>query len=153
MIPTTGKNFKKIHEVKVTCPGWFNMELSNEAFFSLSNRCYDHCKNVSYSFSVVRETYCFIKIKQHISPNYNWENRIKQIKITEENLSQSCILRPLLRTKTLASGSKCIKIFPFSFCHYFPYICWVNVIYLTCLVFLKSPWWLVWIFCAPTLLT
>ena len=27
MIPTIGKNFKKIHELKVTCPGWFNMEL------------------------------------------------------------------------------------------------------------------------------
>ena len=29
---------------------------------------------------------------QHISPNYNSENGVKQIKITEENLSQSCIL-------------------------------------------------------------
>ena len=27
MIPTTGKNFKKIHELKVTCPEWFNIEL------------------------------------------------------------------------------------------------------------------------------
>ena len=36
------------------------------------------------------------------------------------------------------------------FYHYLPYISWVDVIYLTCLVFLKSPWWLVWIFCAPT---
>ena len=33
------------------------------------------------------------------------------------------------------------------------YICWVDVIYLSCLVFLKSPWWLVWIFCVPTHLT
>ena len=86
---------------------------------------------------------------QPISPNYNWENGVKQIKITEENLSQSCVLCQLLRTKTLASGSKCIKHF-FYFYHYLPYICWVDVIYLTCLVFLKSPWWLVWIFCAPT---
>ena len=35
MIPTTGKTFKKIHEVRVTCPGWFNMELPDEAFFLL----------------------------------------------------------------------------------------------------------------------
>ena len=28
------------------------------------------------------------------------------------------------------------------FYHYLPYISWVDVIYLTCLVFLKSPWWL-----------
>ena len=32
-------------------PGWFNMELPNEASFPLSNRCYDHCKNVFYPFS------------------------------------------------------------------------------------------------------
>ena len=51
MIPATGKNFKKIHEVRVTCPGWFNTELPNEAFYSLSNPCYDHCKNVFNPFS------------------------------------------------------------------------------------------------------
>ena len=48
---------------------------------------------------------------QPISPNYNWENGVKQIKITEENLSQNYILCQLLRTKTLALGSKCIKHF------------------------------------------
>ena len=37
---------KKIHEVRSTCPGWFNMQLANEAFFPLSNRYNDHCKNV-----------------------------------------------------------------------------------------------------------
>ena len=36
------------------------------------------------------------------SPNYNLVNQVKPTKITEENLSQSCILRQLLRTKTLA---------------------------------------------------
>ena len=46
---------------------------------------------------------------QPVSLNFNWENGVIQIKITEENLSQSCILCQLLRTKTLASGSKCIK--------------------------------------------
>ena len=30
----------------------------------------------------------------------------------------------------------------------FFYICWVEVIYLTCRAFLKSPWWPVWIFYA-----
>ena len=92
--------------------------------------------------AVVRKTYSFIKIMQPLSSNYNWENGVKQIKITEEYLSQSCILCQLLRTKTLVSGSECIKLF-FQFYHYLPYICWVDVIYLTCLAFLKSPWWLV----------
>ena len=36
------------------------------------------------------------------SPNYNLVNQVKPTKITEENLSQSCVLRQLLRTKTLA---------------------------------------------------
>ena len=50
MIPTTGKNFKEIHEVRVTCPGWFSTELPNGAFFPLTNRCYDQSKNVFYPF-------------------------------------------------------------------------------------------------------
>ena len=61
--------------------------------------------------AVVRETYSLIKITQPISPNYNWENGVKQINITKENLSQSCILCQLLRTKALASGSKYMKHF------------------------------------------
>ena len=68
-----------------------------------------------------------------ISPSYGWENGVKQIKITEKNLSQSCVLCQLLRSKTLASGSACIKHFSF-FYHYLPYVCRVNVIYLTRLV-------------------
>ena len=68
---------------------------------------------------VVRETYFFIKLVQPIRLNYNG---VKQIKITEENLSQSCILRQLLRTKTLASWSKCIKHF-FLFLPLFASIC------------------------------
>ena len=83
--------------------------------------------------------YYFIKIMQPVIPNYNWENGVKQTKITEENLSQNFILCQLLRTKTLTSGSICIKHFFFYFYHYLPYICWVDVIYLTCLVFLKYP--------------
>ena len=36
--------------------------------------------------AVARETYSFTKIMQPISPNYNWEYGVKQIKINEENL-------------------------------------------------------------------
>ena len=139
----------------MTCPGRFNMELSNEASFPLSNCCYDHCKIVFYPFlaAVFRESYSFIKIMESISSNGNWENGVKPIRITEEKLSQSSILCQFLRTKTLDLRSKCIKHFCFYVYHYLPYICWVDVIYLTYLVFLNSLWWLVWIFCAPTPLT
>ena len=103
---------KKIHEVRVTCPGWFNMELPNEAFFLLETVAMITLKILSiFIAAVVREIYSFIKIMQPISPNYNWENGVKQIKIIEENLLQICILCQLLRTKTLASGSKYVKHF------------------------------------------
>ena len=116
-------------------------------FFPLNNRCYNYCKkNVLPIFiaEVVKKAYSFIKIMKPISPNYNWENGAKQVKITEENLQQSCILCQLLRTKTLALGQ-----YFFNFYHYLPYIYWVDVSYLTCLVFLISLWWLVWIFHDP----
>ena len=50
MILTTGENFKKIHDLRVTYPGLFDMKLPNEVFFPLSNRCYDDCKNVFRPF-------------------------------------------------------------------------------------------------------
>ena len=140
-----------------TCLRWFNMELPKEASFPLINRCYDHWKPFYPFFTifivaVARETYFFIKVIQPITPNYNWENGVKQIKITEENLSQSCILYQLLGTKTLASMHQTFFLFLKIFALYI-LSGWVDVIYLTCLVFLKSPWWLVWMFCAPTPLT
>ena len=110
MIPTTCKNFKNIQKVRVTYPGWFNMELPNEAFFLLATVAMITVNILPiFIAAVVREIYSFIKIMQPIIPNYNWENGVKQIKITEKNLSQICILCQLLRTKTLVSGSKCFK--------------------------------------------
>ena len=129
MIPITGKNFQKIHKLRVTCPGWFNMELPNETFFLLATVAMIILKNLHiFIAAVVRETYSFIKIMEAISRNYNWENGVKQIKITVENLSPSCILCQLLRTKTLVLGSRCIKHSFSNFYHYLPYICWVDVL-------------------------
>ena len=107
------------------------------------------CFLPNFLAAVISETYSFIKTMQPISPNYNWEIRVKQIKITEENLSQSCISCQLLRTIRI----KTHQTFFFYFYYYLPYIYWVDVIHLTYLVFVKSLWWLVWIFCAPNLLT
>ena len=85
------------------------MELPNEELFPFSNRCYDQLPILIAA--IVRETYLFIKSMQPISQNYNCRNLVKQIKIAEENLSQSCILCQLLRKKTLASGSNIFFIF------------------------------------------
>ena len=124
-------------------------------FFLLANVAMTTLKMSFTHFiaAIVRETYSIIKILQHISPNCNWENEVKQIKITEENLSQRCIFCQLL--KHLASGSKCIKHFSLFLPPLALYLLsgWVDVIYLTCHVFFKSPWWLDWIFCAPIPIT
>ena len=68
MIPTTHTNFKKIHKVRVTCPGY--MGLPNETFFLLATVATITVKILPiFIEAVVRETYSFIKIMQSISPN------------------------------------------------------------------------------------
>ena len=72
------------------------MELLNEEFFPLSSRCYDCCKEVFlpiFIAAVVRETYPFIKIIQPISPNYNCENGVKQIRLLKKIFQKvvSCV--------------------------------------------------------------
>ena len=74
-------------------------------------------------------------------------------RVLKKNCHKVVSCAQLLRTKTLAAGSKwkCINFFFNFYCH-LSYTCWVDVIYLTCLTFLKSlcP---VWTFCAQTPLT
>ena len=86
---------------------------------------------------------------QSISPNHNWENGVKQIRLLKKIRHKSCNFCQLLRTKTLASGSKCIKHYFCYFYHCLPYVSWINAICLTYNVFLKCSWCLVWIYCAP----
>ena len=131
MIATTGKHFYKIHEVRMIYPGWFSMELPVKDLFLLATIT---MITVNMSFTHFHSSSCQGNIFLHqnhatyyISTNYNWENGVKQKKITEENLSQSSILWQLLRTKTPASRSKCITYFCCCcFYHYLPYICWVD---------------------------
>ena len=105
--------------------------------------------------TVVRETNSFIKIMQLISPNYPLENGVKQIKSAEEKLSQSFILCSIAKDKDPSIGvkMKMHQIFFFNFYHYLSCICWKDVIYLICLIFLKSPLHHVWTFCVKTPLT
>ena len=74
MIPTSGKNVKKFHEVRIILDD-LTWNYTMKKFLYLSNRCYDHCKNAFlpiFIATVVRETYYFIKVVQPIiSPNYN----------------------------------------------------------------------------------
>ena len=153
MIATIGKNSKKsmrygwhvLDDLTWNYPMKHLLHLATVAMFTVKMSC-NHFHSSSFQGNIFlhqnHATYIVQTITQKMESN---------IKITEKDLSQSCILCQLLRTKTLASGSKYIK--HFCFYHYLSYIWWVDVIYLTCLVFLKSPWFLVWIFCAPILLT
>ena len=49
--------------------------------------------------AMVRETYSFIKIMQFVSPNYNGENGVKKIRLTEENFSQKLYLVSIAKKK------------------------------------------------------
>ena len=87
------------------------MELPNEAFFFFLATV--AMITVKMYFTHLHSSSCQENIFLY-SCNllvHNSENGVKQIKDTQENLSQSCILCQLLRTKTLASGSKCIQHF------------------------------------------
>ena len=131
-----------IHEVRVTCPGWFNMEFLNEASFLHRNRMtiLKLCLIHFHSRSCQRNM-------PPISPIYNrkwsktgkeyWRKFVSKLYIESTGKSKDLLIRLKLHETS------------FYFYYYLPYICLVDVIYLTCFVFLKSAWWLVWIFCAP----
>ena len=84
--------------VRVTCPGWYGMELPRKSSFLLSNCYHDHCKNVPYPFSQQQLSGKHIPssksfnllvlyhsaLVQHISPNYNCENGVKQIRLLQK---------------------------------------------------------------------
>ena len=90
--------------------------------------------------TVVKETNFFIKVMHYISPNYPWENRAKKIKSAEEKLSPSCILGSLAKAKDPSDRGKIHQQVFGDFYNHLLDTCWVDVIYLTCLIFLKSPW-------------
>ena len=73
MIPSTGKNFKKIDEVRMTRTGWFNMELPNEGFFPFSKSC--TVKLCFTHFHSSNRHAIILHFQNHAttSPNYNWE--------------------------------------------------------------------------------
>ena len=97
--------------------------------YSLSQlkKCFFHISMET----IVRETKSFITIKLLIDPNYPWQNGVKLIKTS-----------PVLKTQTLVKRSKCSKNYCFWIFTLISLYTWVNLICLTCLIFLKSFWWL-----------
>ena len=120
----------------MACPEWFNIKVPNEEFFLLSNRCYDHCKNVFYPF--LKHQLSVKHIPSSKSCNLLFRTMTEKMEPERSKL-----------LKEICHVQKTSNIFIYFYPH-LPYICWVDVIYLTCLIFLKSLWWLFWIFCAPT---
>ena len=110
MIPTTGKNCKKTHEERRTCPGWFNVELYNKTYFPL-RIFFAAMVTVKMSFTHFHSCIGNILLHQTMQPislNYNWDNGVKQIKITAENLWQSCILCQLQRPQRRGQNASSI---------------------------------------------
>ena len=155
MIPATDKNFKKIHEVRWHALDDLSWNYRMKQIFLIATVA---MITVKISYTHFHSSSCqgniFLRLKScTLLVQTITENGVQQKKITEENLSQSCILCQLLRKNTLASGSKCTKHFFKKFYHYLPYIFWMDEIYLTWLVFLNFSSWIVWIFSAPAPLT
>ena len=147
MIPTTGKNCKKTHEERRTCPGWFNVELYNKTYFPL--RIFSAAMvTVKMSFTHFHSCIGNILLHQTMQPislNYHWDNGVKQIKITAKKLVTKLYLVSIAKGKDPSIGVKMHPAF-FLFLPLFalyPLSGGVDVIYLICLVFIKSSCWLV----------
>ena len=89
----------------------------------------------------VRKTNSFITIMQLINPNYPL---LKQI-------VAKVYLLPLLRTTAKNIGWKCSKYYFLEFCYSLSHI-WMEMIYWTYFVSVKSSWWPIWTFCPQKLL-
>ena len=142
MIPTTGKNLHKTQDVRVTCPGWFNMELSNEASFTLSSLYYDHCK-MSFTHFHSSSSQGNLFLHQNHATYYS-KLCLRKWGQTDKDYWKKFVtklyLASIAKDKDPSIRVKMHQIFFLYFFHYFPYIFWVDVTCLTHLVFLKSPW-------------
>lgn len=100
------------------------------------------------------ETNHFIKIIELINPIYPWKYGINQVQVTLEKLLYRCVFYTIAKgpsPRTQQRDQNAVKNTQLDFYYYFSYIC-VDLIYLTCLILLKSPWWPVWRLCAQDLL-
>ena len=117
---------------------------------SLRNSCYDNWKHDFFIRTILRKTNSFITIVQLINPNYHWKKWNQTVKGYSKKCHIGLHSTPLLRTQILTMGSKYSNNYFLKLYYHLSYtrvdlICW------TCLVFLKSPWWLVRTFCAQDL--
>ena len=130
----------------------YSIQVFNEAFHPPRNLL--QLKKCFYPVSmatIVRKINSFITIKQLINTKYPWRNGVKQIKTIREKLLQRCIFWLVTKGPDLSKGDKMQqKLFILDFYYHFLYT-WVNLICLTCLIFLKFLWWSVWTFCAHDL--
>ena len=125
----------------------------DEAFFFLATVAMitEHPTILVPIVTFIKERNSFIEIMQLINSNYFIKSGVKQRKTTLKNCCKGVSSTPLLWTPTLTIGSKCSKN-DFRGFYYHLLYAWVDLICSTCLIFLKSPWWLVWTFCAKDLL-
>lgn len=76
------------------------------------------------------------------------------MQVTLEKLLYRCVFYPIAKgpsPRTQQRDQNAVKNTQLDFYYYLSYIC-VDLIYLTCLILLKSPWWPVWRLCDQDLL-
>ena len=111
--------------------------------FLLATFC--NCFFVSMA-TIMRQANSFIKIKQLINPDYPCKNGVKQLKrLLKKNYCKCVSFTLLIWTQNLATPSKCNKKYFFGFTTICLYT-WLDLFCLTCLAFLKSLCWPLWIF-------
>ena len=111
--------------------------------FLLATFC--NCFFVSMA-TIMRQANSFIKIKQLINPDYPCKNGVKQLKrLLKKNYCKCVSFTLLIWTQNLATPSKCNKKCFFGFTTICLYT-WLDLFCLTCLAFLKSLCWPLWIF-------
>ena len=79
------------------------------------------------------------------------KNGVQQVKFAQRKLLENYIFYPIANNQTLKMGPRCGEHFSLRFYYYLSYT-WMDLICCTWFVFLKFPWWLVWLFSAHYLL-
>ena len=120
MIASTGKNFKKIHEVRMTRTGWFNMELPNEGLFPFSKSCTVKLCFTHFHSSNRHEIILHFQNHATTSPNYNWEWS-QTDKDYWRKLVSKLYLVSIAKDKSPGIRIKMNQTF-FSFYNYLPYV-------------------------------
>ena len=138
--------------MRAKCRGWFNMELPIEAFLPIVSVITLKMFFIYFLISCCQGNIFF----QQNHKTYSSKLWLRKWSQADKDYWRKCVTKLYLLSVTKDKDAS-IRVNMhqtlFHFHLYLPYICWVDMIYLICLVFRKPFWCIIWIFCAPTTLT